>query len=134
LYSADKKTATIKLLRMIWIFLHFPTPNHSISTRRRKEKRKIINQTSEFLSIHMFFMPFNYDQNCVKIFEFHCVPREIRLGRFTGQKTRLKVYGRRRWVLKNRERRKTQSNYTGSFHKPEVVLSPFHFQGEFTKM
>ena len=26
-----------------------------------------------------------------------------------------------------------QSNYTGSFHKPEVVLSPLHFQGEFTK-
>jgi len=39
-------------------------------------------------------------------------------------------------VDKNRERegRKTQSNYTGSFHKPEVVLSPLHFQGEFTKM
>jgi len=37
---------------------------------------------------------------------------------------------------KNRERereRRTQSNYTGSFHKPEVVLSPLHFQGEFTK-
>ena len=32
-----------------------------------------------------------------------------------------------------RERRKTQSNYTGSFHKPKVVLSPLHFQGEFTK-
>jgi len=30
-------------------------------------------------------------------------------------------------------RRKTQSNYTRSFHKPEVVLSPLHFQGEFTK-
>ena len=24
-----------------------------------------------------------------------------------------------------RERRKTQNNYTGSFHKPEVVLSPY---------
>ena len=35
--------------------------------------------------------------------------------------------------LKQRERRKTQNNYTGSFHKPEVVLSPLHFQGEFTK-
>jgi len=33
-----------------------------------------------------------------------------------------------------RERRETQNNYTGSFHKPEVVLSPLHFQGEFTKM
>jgi len=33
-----------------------------------------------------------------------------------------------------RERRKTQSNYTGSFHKPEVVMSLLHFQGEFTKM
>jgi len=33
-----------------------------------------------------------------------------------------------------REGRKTQSNYTGSFHKPEVVMSPLHFQGEFTKM
>ena len=32
-----------------------------------------------------------------------------------------------------REGRKTQSNYTGSFQKPEVVLSPLHFQGEFTK-
>ena len=31
---------------------------------------------------------------------------------------------------KNRERKNT-SNYTGSFHKPEVVLSPLHFQGEF---
>jgi len=31
------------------------------------------------------------------------------------------------------ERRKTQSNYTGSFHKPEVVMSPLNFQGEFTK-
>jgi len=35
---------------------------------------------------------------------------------------------------RERERRKTQSNYTGSFHKPEVVMSPLHFQGEFTKM
>jgi hypothetical protein len=36
---------------------------------------------------------------------------------------------------KNRERkgRKTQSNYTDSFHKQEVVMSPLHFQGEFTK-
>ena len=34
---------------------------------------------------------------------------------------------------REKERRKTQSNYTGSFHKPEVVLSPLHFQGEFTK-
>jgi len=34
---------------------------------------------------------------------------------------------------RERKRRKTQSNYTGSFHKPEVVLSPLHFQGEFTK-
>ena len=25
------------------------------------------------------------------------------------------------------------SNYTCSFHKPEVVLSPLHFQGEFTE-
>ena len=37
-------------------------------------------------------------------------------------------------IKSERERRKTQSNYTGSFHKPEVVLSPLHFQGEFTKM
>jgi len=29
-------------------------------------------------------------------------------------------------------RRKTQAIYTGSFHKPEVVLSPLNFQGEFT--
>ena len=36
---------------------------------------------------------------------------------------------------KQREKRrsKTQEIYTGSFHKPEVVLSPLHFQGEFTK-
>jgi len=34
---------------------------------------------------------------------------------------------------RERKRRKTQSNYTSSFHKPEVVLSPLHFQGEFTK-
>jgi len=32
--------------------------------------------------------------------------------------------------VKNR-RRKNTSNYTGSFHKPEVVMSPLHFQGEF---
>jgi len=32
-----------------------------------------------------------------------------------------------------KRRRKTQAIYTGSFHKPEVVLSPLHFQGEFTK-
>ena len=32
--------------------------------------------------------------------------------------------------VKNRERKNT-SNYTGSFHKPEVVLSSLHFQGEF---
>jgi len=32
--------------------------------------------------------------------------------------------------VKNR-RRKNTCNYTGSFHKPEVVLSPLHFQGEF---
>ena len=40
--------------------------------------------------------------------------------------------------IKNRERerereRERQSNCTGSFHKPEVVMSPLHFQGEFTK-
>jgi len=34
---------------------------------------------------------------------------------------------------REREREKTQSNYTGSFDKPEVVLSPLYFQGEFTK-
>ena len=28
----------------------------------------------------------------------------------------------------------TQINYTSSFHKPEVVLSSLHFQGEFTKI
>ena len=32
--------------------------------------------------------------------------------------------------VKNR-RRKNTNNYTGSFHKPEVVLSSLHFQGEF---
>ena len=44
---------------------------------------------------------------------------------------------REREIERDRERereRKTQSNYTGSFHKPEVVLSPLHLQGEFTKM
>jgi len=35
---------------------------------------------------------------------------------------------------RERERGKTQFNYTGSFHNPEVVLSPLHFQGEFTKI
>jgi len=34
---------------------------------------------------------------------------------------------------RERERGKTQSNYTGSFHKSEVVLSPLHFQREFTR-
>jgi len=34
---------------------------------------------------------------------------------------------------RERERRNTQNNYTGSFHKPEVVLSPLHFQGEFNE-
>ena len=34
--------------------------------------------------------------------------------------------------VKNR-RRKNTGNYTGSFHKPEIVLSPLHFQGEFHK-
>jgi len=34
---------------------------------------------------------------------------------------------------RERERRKTQRFYTGSFHKPEVVLSPLDFQGEFNK-
>ena len=33
---------------------------------------------------------------------------------------------------REREREKRHSNYTGSFHKPKVVLSPLHFQGEFT--
>ena len=32
--------------------------------------------------------------------------------------------------VKNRRRNNT-SSYTGSFHKPEVVLSSLHFQGEF---
>jgi len=36
-------------------------------------------------------------------------------------------------IKTERERRNTQSNYTGSFHKPEVVMSPLHFQGEFIK-
>jgi len=34
---------------------------------------------------------------------------------------------------RDREKRKIQSNYTGSFHNPVVVLSPLHFQGEFSK-
>ena len=36
---------------------------------------------------------------------------------------------------KNRERKRrmAQSNYTGSLYKPDVVLSPLHFQGEFSK-
>jgi len=34
---------------------------------------------------------------------------------------------------REKERRKTQNNYTGSFHKLEVVMSPLHFQREFTK-
>jgi len=38
------------------------------------------------------------------------------------------------YIKTKRERRKTQSSYTGSFHKPKVVLSPLHFQGEFTKL
>jgi len=33
-----------------------------------------------------------------------------------------------------REREKEERLNKGSFHKPEVVLSPLHFQGEFTKM
>jgi len=40
---------------------------------------------------------------------------------------------RLQWIKTERERRKTQNNYTGSFHKPEIVMSPLHFQGEFTK-
>ena len=34
---------------------------------------------------------------------------------------------------RDKGRRKTQAIYTGSFHKPEVVLCPLHFQREFTK-
>jgi len=34
-------------------------------------------------------------------------------------------------MLKKNRRRKNTSNYTGSFHKPEVLLSSLHFQGEF---
>ena len=34
--------------------------------------------------------------------------------------------------IKQREK-KDKSNYTCSFPKPEVVMSPLHFQGEFTK-
>jgi len=36
-------------------------------------------------------------------------------------------------IKTEREGRKTQNNYTGSFHKPEVVISPLHFQEKFTK-
>ena len=32
------------------------------------------------------------------------------------------------------EKRNTQSDYIGSFHNPKVVMSPLHFQGEFTKI
>jgi len=35
-----------------------------------------------------------------------------------------------RIIEENRERKNT-SNYTGFFHKPEVVMSPLHFHGEF---
>jgi len=37
-------------------------------------------------------------------------------------------------ISKEREKRKTQNNYTCSFHNPEVVLSPLYFQGEFNKI
>jgi len=33
-----------------------------------------------------------------------------------------------------REKRKTQTNYTSFFHNPKVVMSPVHFQEEFTKI
>jgi len=36
-------------------------------------------------------------------------------------------------VYNNVHSLKQQTNYTGSFHNPEVVLSPLQFQGEFTK-
>jgi len=36
-------------------------------------------------------------------------------------------------ISRERERER-ESNYKGSFHKLEVVLSPLHFQGEFTKI
>ena len=45
---------------------------------------------------------------------------------------RIKQRERERERERDWERGKTQSNYTGSFHKP-VVLSPLHFQGEFTR-
>ena len=36
-----------------------------------------------------------------------------------------------RIISKRAEKKKNTSNYTGFFHKPEVFLSPLHFQGEF---
>jgi len=42
---------------------------------------------------------------------------------------------RYREIDREREREeKDTNNYTGSFHNPGVVLSPLHFQGEFTKI
>jgi len=35
---------------------------------------------------------------------------------------------------REREKIRTQRNYIGSFHNLEVVLSPLHFHGEFTKI
>jgi len=37
-------------------------------------------------------------------------------------------------MLQIKTERERENNYTGSFHKPEVVLYPLHFQGEFTKI
>jgi len=57
----------------------------------------------------------------------HTDQKQLRIGSEVMFRTKMQR------IKSERERRKTQSNYTGSFHKPEVVMSPLHFQGEFTK-
>jgi len=71
--------------------------------------------------------------NCV--FFFFVSPTDVTVQKqltisFWSSDQRLNVQRIKR--QSKRERRKTQSNYTSSFQKPEVVLSPLHFQGDFT--
>jgi hypothetical protein len=54
-------------------------------------------------------MPFNFGQNYVKVVEFHCVPREIRSGRW-ARKPVLQYTGEEDELEKNTKKNKKQTH------------------------
>jgi hypothetical protein len=74
-------------------------------------------------------LPFKYDQNYVKIVEYHCVSCEILSDRNTGQKTRFEDDGRRRRLKKKTGQKK---KFREQWIEPVTYSTEAHAQAHAT--